>query len=394
MSVQEDLVARRNELEKARENILDQLYDTCQVMETVLEDPTSSNELKKYYTGLVDKMDEKLLIIEKQEEPILKLLTFTFTFQSEVYIFTPPSFTMSGMDTDVPHDITFRASSQSGEWESEKVFIALICGRQIRFESDEDCVYHEVSREGKFVAPVNDAVINMDFDGEREERKMTKAEFEAELARGIDMFENVTFTESLENFDAHGAYQLRFIGCKFDNFRKSFQFQRSLQSISFADCEITGDTAFAAFAHCHSMISIDVTGLDVSNVNNMAAMFAGCDRIDYSIDLSHFNTSKVTTMNGMFAGCFRLPELNLFNFDFTNVINTQVMFRSCINLKRIFVVAGLDLSSLEYTFNMFSNCESIVGLNGTTYDANHIDGEYARVDEEGKPGYFSIPPLM
>lgn len=44
------------------------------------------------------------------------------------------------------------------------------------------------------------------------------------------------------------------------------------------------------------------------------------------------------------------------------------------------------------SYYMFLNCTQLVGGNGTTYDANHIDAEYARVDgENGLPGYFTAP---
>ena len=39
---------------------------------------------------------------------------------------------------------------------------------------------------------------------------------------------------------------------------------------------------------------------------------------------------------------------------------------------------------------MFSDCLSIVGGMGTTYDANHVDAEYAHIDGgPSDPGYFS-----
>jgi hypothetical protein len=38
---------------------------------------------------------------------------------------------------------------------------------------------------------------------------------------------------------------------------------------------------------------------------------------------------------------------------------------------------------------MFFGCTSLVGGNGTVYDANHIDVEYARIDKPGQPGYFT-----
>lgn len=38
---------------------------------------------------------------------------------------------------------------------------------------------------------------------------------------------------------------------------------------------------------------------------------------------------------------------------------------------------------------MFNNCTNLVGGNGTKYDDNHTDAEYARFDAPGAPGYFT-----
>jgi hypothetical protein len=41
---------------------------------------------------------------------------------------------------------------------------------------------------------------------------------------------------------------------------------------------------------------------------------------------------------------------------------------------------------------MFTSSTYLIGGAGTTYDANHVDKEYARVDDpqNGKPGYFTL----
>ena len=38
---------------------------------------------------------------------------------------------------------------------------------------------------------------------------------------------------------------------------------------------------------------------------------------------------------------------------------------------------------------MFNNCYNLIGEKGTTYDSNHIDAAYARIDADGVPGYFT-----
>jgi hypothetical protein len=71
------------------------------------------------------------------------------------------------------------------------------------------------------------------------------------------------------------------------------------------------------------------------------------------------------------------------------------MFVNCSNLKTIYVGDGWStegLTGANSSTNMFAACTSIVGGKGTTYDANHWDKEYARIDggpESETPGYLT-----
>ena len=48
------------------------------------------------------------------------------------------------------------------------------------------------------------------------------------------------------------------------------------------------------------------------------------------------------------------------------------------------------MSNVDNSIYMFTNCNSLIGGAGTTYDKNHYDGEYARIDEgPGNPGYLT-----
>ena len=48
-----------------------------------------------------------------------------------------------------------------------------------------------------------------------------------------------------------------------------------------------------------------------------------------------------------------------------------------------------DTSKVTYSEEMFKGCTSLVGGNGTTYDANHTDVAYAVIDKDGTPGYLT-----
>lgn len=113
---------------------------------------------------------------------------------------------------------------------------------------------------------------------------------------------------------------------------------------------------------------------------------------DYSalttLDLSNFDTSNVTDMFGMFSGCTALTSLDLSNFNTSNVTAMGGMFSGCSGLTTI--IAN-DWSAIDSSSNMFYNCTSLVGGNGTTYDADHTDATYAHIDVADNPGYFTAP---
>ena len=66
------------------------------------------------------------------------------------------------------------------------------------------------------------------------------------------------------------------------------------------------------------------------------------------------------------------------------------LFLNCSNLTTIYVVEDWDLGHLYDSDGMFYGCTSLVGGKGTTYDQNHINSEYARIDGgPNRPGYFT-----
>lgn len=84
--------------------------------------------------------------------------------------------------------------------------------------------------------------------------------------------------------------------------------------------------------------------------------------------------------------------VNLANipFDFSKIEDASGMFANPY-IYRIVVPASISIPSDATTTGMFEGATSLVGGAGTAYDANHIDGEYARIDRPdiGQPGYFT-----
>ena len=128
------------------------------------------------------------------------------------------------------------------------------------------------------------------------------------------------------------------------------------------------------FSYCEQITEINLSNFNSSNVENMAGMFSDCYSLT-SLDLSNFNTSKVTDMHQMFNWCKSLISLDLSYFDTSKVTDMYQMFYCCYSL------TSLDLSnfitskvmSMEY---MFDNCNSLTSLNLTNFDTSKVTDMY------------------
>ena len=144
---------------------------------------------------------------------------------------------------------------------------------------------------------------------------------------------------------------------------------------------------FASMYNLQTIMGIEY--LNTENVVDMRYMFQYCPALT-SLDVSHFNTSRVTNMNAMFDNCSGLTSLDLSSFNTSNVTNMARMFTTCLNLTAIYVGEGWSTAAVTNSTDMFKTCTSLVGGQGTTYDANHVDKTYAHIDGgASNPGYFT-----
>ena len=129
--------------------------------------------------------------------------------------------------------------------------------------------------------------------------------------------------------------------------------------------------------------------LNTNMVTNMGWMFSGCEQLN-AIDLSGFLTSRVTDMSFMFWGCTNLKSLDLTSFNTAKVTKMPSMFYGCNHLETIIVGDDWSTAAVTDSEDMFYNCTNLVGGQGTTYDASHVDKTYAHLDYgTSNPGYFT-----
>ena len=183
---------------------------------------------------------------------------------------------------------------------------------------------------------------------------------------------------------------------KVTNMQSMFRKCSSLTGLDVSNFDTSRTTTMSnLFAGCSNLTTLDVSHFDTSQTTDMYSMFWGCSGLS-GIDVSNFNTSKVTNMTWMFGGCSSLNSIDISSFDISGLVDgddenaLQGMFYDCNNLKTIKCGELWNMKSTANSSDMFIGCTSLVGGQGTKYDSNHTDGEYARIDGGSyKPGYFT-----
>ena len=124
------------------------------------------------------------------------------------------------------------------------------------------------------------------------------------------------------------------------------------------------------FKNYSSGRSMDLRGLDVSNLDSMDSMFSGCSKLE-SLDITGWDVSNIKSFSFMLANTSRLTDLKgIENLDVSSAVNMMSMFAS-IGVKE------LDLSNwntsnvtdMSYMFNQTRNLESI---NASTWDTSKV----------------------
>ena len=159
---------------------------------------------------------------------------------------------------------------------------------------------------------------------------------------------------------------------------RMFYNSKSLTNIDLSGFDTSKVVTMAnMFEGCTNLKDLDVSNFKTSNVIYMAGMFENCSNIE-NLDLSNFDTSKVTEMGtkssssgGMFHGCTNLKSLNLSNFDTSNVVLMGNMFSGCASLESL-NLSSFDTSNIEHMGYMFNACSSLKSLDLSNFNTSRV----------------------
>ena len=115
------------------------------------------------------------------------------------------------------------------------------------------------------------------------------------------------------------------------------------------------------FYSISNIIEIDLSNFDTSEVISMKEMFYYCQSLEY-IKFNNINTSSVTDMSFMFYKCISLETINLTNFNTSNVKAMNSMFRDCnglisLNISNFDTSKVTDMNAMFYSVYLINEID-------------------------------------
>jgi len=124
------------------------------------------------------------------------------------------------------------------------------------------------------------------------------------------------------------------------------------------------------FQSASTVTEIDLSNFDTSNVKTMKGMFVDCTYLKY-VNFTNVITSTVTDMTNMFEGCNSLTSLDLSGFDTTKVTIMESMFSNCISLTFL-NLSNFKTPSLSKIKEMFYKCKLLKSLDISNFDTSKV----------------------
>ena len=117
---------------------------------------------------------------------------------------------------------------------------------------------------------------------------------------------------------------------------------------------------YDTFLGCTSLKKLDLSGWDLSNVNNIINTFANCTNLEEIKGISDWNVSNITSISTMFQNCYSIITLDLSNWDLRNITSIDMCFWNMRNLENLY------LNNVEFNFEILNSYKQMItGINNS-----------------------------
>ena len=111
----------------------------------------------------------------------------------------------------------------------------------------------------------------------------------------------------------------------------------------------------------YSYYSIDVAGLDLSNMTMANGMFSDMTRLTSLVNSHQLNAPRAGNMTAMFGNCQYLTSLDLGGLDTSGTGSFVRMFDGCTRLASL-NLANISMARVRDTNSMFQGCSALTDI--------------------------------
>ena len=124
------------------------------------------------------------------------------------------------------------------------------------------------------------------------------------------------------------------------------------------------------FYFLENLLEVDLSNFDASEVTTMNSMFQECENL-ISINFGNINTPKLKEVRSLFNFCLSLLYLDLSSFNTSSVINMDSMFKDCISLTSI-NLENFDISQAINIDHLFCGCRDLTSLDLSNFNLSSV----------------------
>ena len=161
------------------------------------------------------------------------------------------------------------------------------------------------------------------------------------------------FNKKLTKIYLINRYYLFFILISFINLTKNSEIKMIIKGV--------GEINILNNSFNYDPSDVIVNGESKSECNKTCEFVDDLNNVTIKFD------SKITSCECMFDGMTNIIEIDLSNFDASNVINMNGMFKDCINLKKI-TFGDINTSLVENMNELFFNCTNLTIIDRLDFD--------------------------
>ena len=126
------------------------------------------------------------------------------------------------------------------------------------------------------------------------------------------------------------------------------------------------------FQNLRNIIEINLSNFDISQVTGMKNMFNNCSNLKQIITPNNFKASSLSSIHHMFYNCTSLKYIDLSNFETTDRLeNMDLMFFNCKNLNSL-DLAKINTQNVSRMESLFEGCSSLVSLNIDSWNTGNV----------------------